>query len=595
MAGVNPYAAGEDATPTALKKLDFEHPPQLSQHPIRIHPAALTHSRDEPLVSDKLYSGFVEHLGRGIYGGIVDNPAKPSPANLLEVQDKGDARTKGRLAWRKDVMQILAKDGQLEMPILRWPGGNFVSNYHWQDGIGPIEQRPKRIELAWLSTESNIFGTDEFIDYCRALKVEPYFCINMGTGTYEEALAWLEYCNGTGDTYWANLRRKNTGRHEPHNVKYWGLGNEMHGPWQVGFLNATDYTKLAKRWAHGMKLVDPSIRLVSCGNQGNSEWDREVLNGLIGVVDFHSIHLYSMLGHEHYSGVQGYDYEKNVFGPAAAERGIEICASLIDLAKIDKAQSLLDWSNRDQKVAARDVKICYDEWNVWDELKAPGSSGLEQAYDYTDMLGVVAWLNILVRKSKDVGIACIAQSVNVISPLMTSPERLLFQTTYWPLALFSRYMKNGRLLNLAFTPDTYSGPTYPEWIQHISKPAYVDCVAILVEHEHEQQQQQQQQQHHNNSSSSNNKKKKASIRLCVLNRHPTADWCGDIRFDGFQIEQVEEHVVYHDDLLAKNTFEKPNEVVPQVTKLSGQQWTDRANVPVKKHSFAFFVFDGLLD
>ncbi len=452
MAGVNPYAAADEA-PKQLQKHSFQHPAQLSAEPIRIHPHSLTHPRSEPLVTDKLYSGFVEHLGRGIYGGIVDNPAKPSPASILEVQDNGDERTKGRLAWRKDVANILASDGELQMPILRWPGGNFVSNYHWQDGIGPISQRPKRIELAWLSTESNHFGTDEFIDYCRRLKVEPYFCINMGTGTYEEALSWLEYCNGTGDTYWANLRRKNTGRHEPHNVKYWGLGNEMHGPWQVGFLNATDYTKMAKRWAHGMKLVDPSIKLVSCGNQGNSEWDREVLNGLIGVVNFHSIHLYSMLGHEHYSTVQGFEFEKNVFGPAAAERGIEICASLIDLAKIDKAQSLLDWNNRDQKVAARDVKICYDEWNVWDEVKAPGSQGLEQAYDYTDMLGVVAWLNILVRKSKDVGIACIAQSVNVISPLMTSPDGLLFQTTYWPLRLFAQYMKNGRLLNLGFTPD----------------------------------------------------------------------------------------------------------------------------------------------
>ncbi|UTT90268.1 hypothetical protein NDA17_002749 [Ustilago hordei] len=571
MAGINPYAARSEESTKALRKDGFQHPPQLTNEPIRIHPHSLTLSRSTPLVSDKLYSGFVEHLGRGIYGGIADDPKKPSPSSILEVQDKGDERTKGRLAWRKDVVKILAKDGQLEMPILRWPGGNFVSNYHWQDAIGPISQRPKRVELAWLSTETNHFGTDEFIDYCRELKVEPYFCINMGTGTYEEALSWLEYCNGTGDTYWANLRRKNTGRDEPHNVKYWGLGNEMHGPWQVGFLNATDYTKMAKRWAHGMKLVDPTIKLVSCGNQGNSEWDREVLNGLIGVVDFHSIHLYSMLGHEHYSTVQGFDYEKNVFGPAAAERGIEICASLIDLAKIDKAQSLLDWNNRDQKVAARDVKICYDEWNVWDEVKAPGSQGLEQAYDYTDMLGVVAWLNILVRKSKDVGIACIAQSVNVISPLMTSPEGLLFQTTYWPLRLFARYMKNGRLLNLGFTPDSYEGPTYPEWIQHITKPAYVDCVAMIVEEEGS---------------------KHASIRLSVLNRHPTSDWNGKIDFEGFEIESVESHIVYSDDLLAKNTFEKPEVVVPKITKYSGKEWAEKGSQPIRKHSFAFFIFEG---
>lgn len=570
MAGVNPYSAGKEAP--ALKSSEFQHPAELSNEPIRIHPAALTHSKSTPLVSDKLYSGFVEHLGRGIYGGIVDDPSKPSPAELLRVQDQGDDRTKGRLAWRKDVAKVLAKDGELEMPILRWPGGNFVSNYHWQDGIGPVSERPKRVELAWLSTESNHFGTDEFIDYCRELKVEPYLCINMGTGTYEEALAWLEYCNGTGDTYWAKLRRKNTGRDEPHNVKLWGLGNEMHGPWQVGFLNATDYTKTAKRWAHGMKLVDPSIKLVSCGNQGNSEWDREVLNGLIGVIDYHSIHFYSVLGHEHYSTVQGFYYEKNVFGPAAAERGIDICTSLIDLAKIDKAQSLLDWNNRDQTVAGRPVTICYDEWNVWDEVRAPGSVGLEQQYDFTDMLGVVAWLNVLVRKSKEVGIACIAQSVNVISPLLTSPEGLLFQTTYWPLRLFARYMKNGRLLNLAYTSDTYDGPTYPDWIAHLNKPAYVDCVAMIVQEQDSQ---------------------RASIRLSVLNRHPLADWSGDIRFDGFEIESVEMHSLYHDDLTATNTFANPKEVVPVVKNFTGEQW-QKEHIPVRKHSFAFYIIEGTI-
>ena len=145
MAGINPYAAGSEESTKALRKDGFQHPPQLTNEPIRIHPHSLTLSRSTPLVSDKLYSGFVEHLGRGIYGGIVDDPKKPSPSSILEVQDKGDERTKGRLAWRKDVVKILAKDGQLEMPILRWPGGNFVSNYHWQDGIGPISERPKRV------------------------------------------------------------------------------------------------------------------------------------------------------------------------------------------------------------------------------------------------------------------------------------------------------------------------------------------------------------------------------------------------------------------------------------------------------------------
>lgn len=271
MAGINPYADSNiipQADPTGKAQVlpkDL-HPKTLTSTALAINPKFYA---TEEIVSDKLYSGFIEHLGRGIYGGIVDNPAAPSPADLLEKQD-GEGIKQGRLGWRKDVMKIIAKDGELETPILRWPGGNFVSNYHWQDGIGPIEARPKRIELAWLSTESNMFGTDEFIDYARALGVEPYLCLNMGTGTYEEALSWLEYCNGTGDTYWANLRRKNTGRDEPHNVKLWGLGNEIHGPWQVGHLSATDYTKKAARWAHGLRLVDPTIKLVSCGNQVSS-------------------------------------------------------------------------------------------------------------------------------------------------------------------------------------------------------------------------------------------------------------------------------------------------------------------------------------
>ncbi|PWN54403.1 glycoside hydrolase [Violaceomyces palustris] len=573
MAGVNPYSSENDMVKQQQDPTSFQHPEELSESPLIVNPNSLVHPRSTELISDKLYSGFVEHLGRGIYGGIVDDPKNPSPPELLERQDDGSDLRKGRLGWRKDVINIIGKEGELQTPILRWPGGNFVSRYLWKDGIGPISERPKRLELAWLSTEDNTFGTDEFIDYCRALKVEPYFCLNMGTGTFEEALAWLEYCNGTGDTYYANLRRKNTGRDEPHNVKYWGLGNEMHGPWQIGHLSATDYTKMASRWAHALKLVDPTIKLVSCGNQGNSEWDREVLMGLIGIVDYHSIHFYSMLGHERFSQVVGLDYEKNVFGPAAAERGIEICSSLIDLAKIQNATAILDWNKFDQKVTAREVKICYDEWNVWDETKAPGSQGLEQAYDFTDMLGVCAWLNILVRKSKEVGMACIAQSVNVISPLMTSPHGLLFQTTYYPLRLFSRYMKDGRLLNLGFTPDAYQGPTYPAWIQHINRPAYVDAVGVLVE------------DREGDPSTS-------SIRLSILNRHPSADWNGLIRFDGFEIESVEIHTMYSDDLTAKNTFEHPKAVVPTVTKMDGKEWASTEKFPVRKHSWSFFIFEG---
>nr|XP_019049579.1 alpha-N-arabinofuranosidase [Kwoniella bestiolae CBS 10118]OCF28509.1 alpha-N-arabinofuranosidase [Kwoniella bestiolae CBS 10118] len=529
------------------------HPVKLRSTTLHLDTGRLVHPA-EPPITDKLYSGFLEHLGRCIYGGIVDDPKNTSPGELLVKQDDGDKISTGRLGWRKDVMSCLAKDGELQVPMMRWPGGNFVSNYHWQDGIGPISQRPKRIELAWLSDESNIFGTDEFIDYCRGLNCEPYICLNMGTGTLEEALAWLEYCNGTGDTHWAQLRRKNTGRDEPHAVKYWGLGNEMWGPWQVGNLLPSEYARKARQWAHALKLVDPTIQLVSCGETGASDWDREVIQALLPLADMHSIHYY----------VPGFEYEKNVFGAAAAEKHIEVCKSLIDMANIGRAL---------ERMPGKDMKICFDEWNVWDDVKARGANGLEQTYDYTDMLGFCAWLNVLVRKHKDIGIACLAQSVNVISPLMTRPDGILRQTLYYPLQLFSKYMKNGHLLQLPSFPDVYTGPSYPVYIQQGGyKPAYIDSVAVMVE-----------------------TSDGLSIRLSILNRHPTADWEAKIAFTGLNLKKVSVHEIYCDDLAAINTFEKPDTVVPVVSQYCGNEWDAKytEGFTVRQHSWVFLIFDGI--
>lgn len=265
------------------------HPSSLASSALRVDLHNLTDPGVTATVDEKLYSGFLEHLGRCIYGGILDDPKKPSPKELIIEQD-GPGVKQGRIGWRKDVMDVIKHDGDLQVPMLRWPGGNFVSNYHWQDGIGPIEKRPKRVELAWLGTESNHFGTVEYIEYCRAAKCEPFICLNMGTGTYEEALAWLEFCNGTGDTHYANLRRQYTGRDEPFGLKMLGLGNECWGGWQVGNMSAKEYATKAAQWAHGLKLVDPNIKLVSCGITGMDDWDRVVLQELVGFVDLHSLH-----------------------------------------------------------------------------------------------------------------------------------------------------------------------------------------------------------------------------------------------------------------------------------------------------------------
>src|SRR5215467_10850577 len=201
------------------------------------------------VVDRRIFGQFIEHLGRCIYGGIYD-----------EGSPLADAR-----GFRRDVLDAARP---LRIPILRWPGGNFVSGYHWLDGVGPKDKRPRRSELAWYAEESNRFGT------------------------MDEAQAWVEYCNGTGNTSWANLRREH-GHPEPYRVRYWGLGNEMYGAWQIGNMNAHDYVKKAKTFALVMKRTDPSIELIGCGHNGVSDWDVTVIQGLAPLIDFHSIHLYT--------------------------------------------------------------------------------------------------------------------------------------------------------------------------------------------------------------------------------------------------------------------------------------------------------------
>jgi alpha-N-arabinofuranosidase len=346
-------------------------------------------------VDRRIFGGFIEHLGRCIYGGIYD------PGSALS-DDRG---------FRADVLD---QARLLRMPLLRWPGGNFVSNYHWTDGIGPRQQRPRRLELAWQAEEPNTFGTDEFVEYCRALGSEPYICLNMGTGTLEEALAWVEYCNGAGNTYWANLRRTN-GHAEPYNIRYWGLGNEMWGDWQVGHLTADEYVARARSWANALRRADRTIELVGCGRDGWSEWDRTVVDGLIRYVDYHSIHIYT----------GSPDYWNNVLSPHQAERSLRICAAIIERA-------------RHVQGVDRDVGIAYDEWNVWYRERGEGSQ-LEEQYTLADALAVATFLNIFVRTGPSLRIANLAQLVNVIAPIFTRPDGLFVQTIFHPLRLFAEH------------------------------------------------------------------------------------------------------------------------------------------------------------
>ncbi|KAF5365048.1 hypothetical protein D9758_010992 [Tetrapyrgos nigripes] len=423
-------------------------------------------------VDPRIYSGFTEHMGRCIYGGIYD------PDNQHGLSDP-------KTGFRKDVLAALK---ELNVPIFRYPGGNFVSSYRWQDGIGPKDARPRRPELAWLTEESNQFGTDEFMEFCRVMGAEPYICLNMGTGTLEDALAWLEYCNSSANTYYANLRRAN-GHSEPYNVKYWSLGNEVWGPWQVGQMESQDYAKKAYQWAKAMRLLDPSIKVVSCGETGYADWDRVTLKKLAPVIDYHSIHIYT---------VSEGDHSVNVMGPAAAEKAMDITKSLIDLAKIEAG---LD----------KEITVCFDEWNVWDPVRAPGEKGAEEHYDLSDAIAVASWLNVFVRKADVVKIACIAQSVNVISPLITTPAGIIKQTTFYPLKLFANLMQ-GTSLDIHVVSPSYEGTkTVPDFISKLEKQdqgrytKWIDVSGILTESQD-------------------------TVRLAVVNRHPSESFEVPIAF-----------------------------------------------------------------
>src|SRR5262249_4508081 len=255
------------------------------------------------------------------------------------------------------------------------------------------------------------------IEYCRVLGTEPYICVNMGSGTMDEAQAWVEYCNGTGNTAWANLRRRH-GHPEPHRVRYWGLGNEMYGSWQIGHLSAEDYVVKARAFALVMKRTDPTIELIGCGHNGWSDWDATVLQGLAPIVDYHSIHLYT--------GTR--DHYATIFQSHQAERAVRICAALIE--QVRYAQRI-----------AHPIHIAFDEWNVWYRTRAPEArkAGIEERYDLTDALAVATYLNGFIRQCQAVRIANLAQLVNAIAPIFTSPQGLFLQTIYHPLRLYAEH------------------------------------------------------------------------------------------------------------------------------------------------------------
>ncbi len=381
-------------------------------------------------VRRRTFGTFVEHLGRCVYTGIHD-PGHPS------------ADSDG---FRTDVI-ALAKE--LGISTVRYPGGNFVSGYRWEDGVGPREQRPSRLDLAWHSTEPNTVGVDEFMRWTKSSGTEAMMAVNLGTRGVQEALDLLEYCNVRGGTRLSDMRRANGGA-EPYDIRMWCLGNEMDGPWQVGHKTAYEYGRLAAETARAMRMIDPDLELVACGSSGVpiptfGEWERVVLSETYEYVDMISAHAY-------------YAEEDGDLG--------SFLASAVDMDHfIDSVSATADGVRAHKKLAKR-INISFDEWNVWYQQRAesvPPQGGdwpvapvlLEDKYNVADAVVVGNLLISLLRHTDRVHSASLAQLVNVIAPIMTEPGgRVWRQTTFHPFAQASRYAI-GEVLQVAIDTPTY--------------------------------------------------------------------------------------------------------------------------------------------
>jgi alpha-N-arabinofuranosidase len=400
-------------------------------------------------IDNRIYGSFIEHLGRAVYNGIYE------PEHPLADED----------GFRKDVLELIH---EINVPVVRYPGGNFVSGYNWEDGVGPVEKRPTRLELAWNSVETNRFGTDEFIKWCRKANIEPMMAVNLGSRGPTEARQLVEYCNHISGTYYSDMRRSN-GFLQPHNIKLWCLGNEMDGEWQIGHKSAVEYGSAANEASKMMKLVDPDIETVICGSSCKSmktfgEWEAQTLDIAYDSVDYVSLHTY--LGN--------------------SENDVDnFLAKTVELDSfIDGVVATCDYI-KSKKNAKKQMNLSFDEWNVWYHAndikpqpweKAPHL--FEEEYNYSDLLVIGLMIISLLRHCDRVKIACMAQLVNVIAPITTeNGGKAWKQSIFYPYMHASKFGR-GTVLNGIFDTSKHDTKDYTD-------VPNCDCVSILSNDENE--------------------------------------------------------------------------------------------------------------
>ena len=456
-------------------------------------------------VNRRTFGTFVEHMGRCVYTGIYE------PGHATADED----------GFRKDVLELTR---ELGVSLVRYPGGNFVSGYRWEDGVGPREDRPRRLELAWHSIETNQFGLDEFVRWCAKAGVEPMMAINLGTRGVQEALDLQEYANHPGGTAWSDLRAEH-GAGSPYGIKLWCLGNELDGPWQIGHKTAAEYGRLAAETARAMRMVEPDLELVACGSSGSGmptfgSWEREVLRECYDLVDHISCHAYY--------GDDGGDVAS-------------FLASAVDMDRfIDSVVASADHVGAELKSRKR-IDISFDEWNVWYKDRSRLTDGpgdqwevaprrIEDEYNLTDAVVVGNLLISLLRHSDRVAVACLAQLANVIAPIMTEPDGPAWrQPTFHPFAITSR-LAAGSVLRVETSSPLVSTEKFGE------VPA-VDAVATYDE---------------------------GKLAVFLVNRSVDEAVEGTVDTSRTPVTEVLEALsMYGDDRLAVNSAEHPNRVTPR--------------------------------
>ena len=456
-------------------------------------------------VDRRLFGSFLEHLGRAVYGGIYE-PEHP---------------TADEMGFRRDVLEMVKKLG---VPVVRYPGGNFVSGYCWEDGTGPKEQRPRRMELAWSTVETNQVGIDEFQQWAKLAGADVMMAVNLGTRGVEEAKNLLEYCNFPGGTKYSEQRRAN-GFAEPFGIKYWCLGNEMDGPWQIGHKTAQEYARLAAETGRVMKMMDPGVELVVCGSSNSGmptfvDWEETVLNETYDIADYISLHSY-------YGNPEG-DSRTFLACSRDMDKFITTVAAVCDVVK-------------QRKRSDKTMMLSFDEWNVWFhsaeqdkklEKWTVAPPQLEDVYSFEDALVVGCLLITLLRHADRVKMACLAQLVNVIAPIMTeNGGRCWAQTIFYPFMDASRYGR-GTSLRTAVECDTYDAGQY-------GKTPYLEAIALADE-------------------------ESRSVTVFAVNRSLEEEMELSVSVTGFGALRMLGHTVLHcDDLKAVNTADSPDTVQPR--------------------------------